>query len=270
MGRLRGCLWLTAGLVVALLAGLVGFMTLNKATVQRVGGPAAAPEVQVVAAAHAVPIRSALRAEDVELRAVPVNAAPEGALREVAEAVGKISLVELYPGEAVLQQRLADPNVASKDGKLALALDADKVLMALPAADLMSRAGVLKPGDHVDLLYSLKFPANRGVPGGVNGVAAANSGDKEELATFSLLQNVIISAQVAGKTTDGSQNNAAPEGVLLALSPQDALVLKYMQDAGGTLDLVLRAPGAEQPFEADPVDVDYLINRYRIPTQIGK
>jgi hypothetical protein len=32
MGRLRGCLWLTAGLVVALLAGVVAFVTLSRAT----------------------------------------------------------------------------------------------------------------------------------------------------------------------------------------------------------------------------------------------
>ena len=47
MGRLRGCLWLTAGLVVALVAAFVGYMTLTKYGAQANGAPAAAPEVPV-------------------------------------------------------------------------------------------------------------------------------------------------------------------------------------------------------------------------------
>ena len=47
-------------------------------------------------------------------------------------------------------------------------------------------------------------------------------------------------------------------------------MLKYVKDAGGTLDMVLRAPGAEQPAEADPVDVDYVIKRYKLPTEVGR
>ena len=54
------------------------------------------------------------------------------------------------------------------------------------------------------------------------------------------------------------------------MSPQDALVLKYVKDAGGILDIVLRAPGAEQPFDVEPVDVDYILNRYQIPTEVGR
>ena len=62
----------------------------------------------------------------------------------------------------------------------------------------------------------------------------------------------------------------APDLVLLSIAPQDALALKYAVDAGGAIDLVLRAPGVEKPFVTDPVDIDYLINRYRIPTGPGR
>jgi hypothetical protein len=56
----------------------------------------------------------------------------------------------------------------------------------------------------------------------------------------------------------------------VTLAPQDALTLKYVNDSGGILDYVLRAPGVERPFESDPVDIDYLINRYSIPTGPGR
>ena len=70
--------------------------------------------------------------------------------------------MELYPGEPLLIQRLVDPNVTPASGRNALLLDGDKVLMAFPADDLMSKVGVLRPGDHVDLLATLDFPADRG------------------------------------------------------------------------------------------------------------
>jgi pilus assembly protein CpaB len=273
MGRLRGCLWLTAGLVVALLAGFVGFMTLSRASGATSGQTASAPEVTVVVAARAVPVRSALKPEDVEIRSVPVNAAPEGALRDAADAIGKLTLVDLYPGEMLLAQRLVAPNVAAAGGRTALVMAGDQVLMALPAADLMSQAGVLKPGDHVELLFSLAFPAMSGAPGAPAG-AGYVARDQKGMTTFDALQNVAVSALVTGGVAQAANGKVAAqqaqmpvEGILLAVSSQDALVLKYAKDNGGVMDVVLRAPGVEQPLTAEPVDAGYLINRYRIPVQ---
>ncbi len=171
MGRLRGFLWLVAGLIVALLAALVAFTTLSRAAAQRAGQEVSGPQVQVVVAARAVAVRSLLAPEDLQLKEVPVTMAPEGAVSAVTDATGKITLVDLYPGEIVLAQRLVDPNVTSGDGRLALVVEGDDVLMAFPADDLMSRTGVLKPGDHVDLLFSLDFPVNRPLAAGSGGPA---------------------------------------------------------------------------------------------------
>jgi pilus assembly protein CpaB len=266
MARTRGCLWLMAGAVVALLAGLVGYLTLSSATAQRTAPASSLPEVQVVVAAQAVNVRSALTDKDVVLRSVPVNLAPEGALQETRAVVGKVAMTDLVPGEVILQQRLADPNVTPRDGRAALMMAGDEVLMAFPASDLLSKAGILKPGDHIDLLFSLQVPTNRGLAR----VQAANGGSEAELMAFNVLPNVTISALVAGKAPTEGGEIGAPVSYLFLVSPQDALVLKYVKDAGGTLDMVLRAPGAEQPAEADPVDVDYVIKRYRLPTEVGR
>ena len=50
MGRLKGCLWLVAGLLVAALAGFVAYTTLQRAEAQRATQEAPIPKVQVVAA----------------------------------------------------------------------------------------------------------------------------------------------------------------------------------------------------------------------------
>jgi pilus assembly protein CpaB len=286
MGRLRGFLWFAAGLTVAVLAGFVAFITLSRAAAQGTNQDVSMPDVRVVAAAQAIAVRSTLTAESLELRELPVEAVPEGAVRELEEAAGKITLVDLYPGEVILAQRLVDPNVIAADGRSALAVTDEEVLMAFPAQDLMTRVGVLKPGDHVDLLFSLDFPVNRGLAallgpaemGEGEGAAAGREEQQgtvkllqtEEQATFNLLQNITISAIVAGRTSTGGSEMLAPEAILLTVAPQDALILKYVKDAGGIPDIVLRAPGAEQPFSVEPVDVDYMIHTYQIPTEVGR
>lgn len=273
MGRTRGFLWLLAGLIVALLAGVVGFMTLSGATAQRSGAGGGAPEAAVVVAAQAVPVRSLLKPSDVMLRTIPVNAIPEGALRDVSEAIGKVNLAELYPGEVLLRQRLADPNAKSGDGRVALALSDDQVLIAYPANDLLSRSGVLKPGDRVDLLFSVRVDPNRLLaaagarPGVVSGVGGG--GDKE-VTTFDALQNVAISA-VVGVVPGGDKAQAGlPQVLMLTVSPQDALVLKYLKDIDSLFDIALRAPGNDRPWETDPVDMDYVIRRYQLQNGVQK
>jgi len=263
MGRLRGFIWLIAGLVVALLAGLVGFVTLNRAAVRTAGLEVqGVPEVQVVVAARGVAVRAVLGADDVELKSRPVTAVPEGAVARVEDAVGKITLVELYPGEAILAQRLLDPNLITANGRYALLVAGDEVLMALPTVDLLSRVDVLKPGDHVDLLFSLDVPAE---------VAQGRGAGEEKQVTLNLLQNLTIAAVVGGQTAAERGEAGEPQALLLTITPQDALVLKYAIDAGGFLDIVLRAPGVERPFATEPVDIDYVIDRYGIPiTNLGE
>ncbi len=283
MGRLRGCLWLTAGLVVALLAALVGYLSLTKAITARTGeSEVASPKVTVVITTHAVSVRSALSAADLQLKEIPVEAVPEGALRDVSAAQGKVTLVDLYQGEVLVTQRLLDPNVTTADGRQALIVANDQVLMAVPADDLLTKVGVLKPGDHVDLLFSLDFPANGGSTGQATNSSASATGEDKQKVTFNLLQNVTIAGVIGGPQPKGSgvggtissatsgTEAQAPKALLITINPQDALVLKQMRDAGGILDLVLRAPNAEQPFTTEPVDTDYIIKRYRIPVGAGR
>jgi pilus assembly protein CpaB len=211
-----------------------------------------------------------LVADDLDIKTMPVQAVPEGALREIGDAVGQLTLVDLYPGEVILAQRLADPNIVSGDGRLALVMAEEQVLMAFPAEDLMSRVGILKPGDHIDLLFSLDIP--------IAGISSLTPGagempgtvfmaaEDEEQATFSVLQNVTIAAIVEGTTPTRGTDENEPAAILLTVSPQDALILKYVKDAEGIVDIVLRAPGVESPFTTEPVDIDYIINRFQIPT----
>lgn len=254
MARMRGFLWLAAGVVVAALAGVVGFLVLSRAApLQEEPQVAAPPQVAVVVAAQRVDVRSLLTADDLGVQELPVDAIPDSAIRQQDAAVGKITLTELYPGEILLEQRLVDPNVIAADGRTAVVIDDDRVLMAFPAGDLMSNLNILRPGDHVDLLLSYELPADA-VTTGRPGPVASPTQEEAELVTFTLLQNVVLAQIIHGQ-------EGGTTAYLLTVSPQDALLLKHVKDIGAIRDLVLRAPGVEVDFPTDPVDLDYLINR---------
>jgi Flp pilus assembly protein CpaB len=195
---------------------------------------------------------------------------PPDAATALDQVVGTVALVQLYSGEVLLQQRLLEPNTLSADGRTALFVTEDEVLVAVPAEDYLSQSGMLKPGDKVDVHFSLAFPVER--------VQGSEDADEEQ-ATFALLQNLQVAAvlgpegaidyeAVAAGEEDGDRSRA--DTILLTVPPQDALVLKYAIDAGGTLSFALRAPDNDRTYEVEPVDVDYVINRYTIPIEVGK
>ncbi len=270
MSRMRGFIWFVAGIILALLAGFVAYSTLTRVAETPIATDGVGPTVTLVAAARTLPPRTLLTLEDLNVIEVPAASAPDGMLDSVESAVGRLTLTTLYGGEPVLQQKLVDPNIRTADGRSALFLNQDQVLMAIPPQDLMSRVGVLKPGDRIDILYSLSFPENRGI-------GASGEDDDEQQSTFALLQNVEVVEMIGAIRPVSAETGASdapaairPDGLLVTLAPQDALTLKYVIDAGGIVDFVLRAPGVERPFDSAPVDIDYLINRYTIPTGPGR
>jgi pilus assembly protein CpaB len=275
MGRIRGLLWLVAGLFLAAIAGLLAFQGMSRATTMETVsglGTAGGPVVEVVLAARAVPIRTQLSVADLRTVTLPADAMASDAVTSITDAVGKLTTAELFEGEVLLAHRLLDPTVVSPDGRMALLMVEDEVLMAIPGDQLLTRARLLKPGDHVDVLTSMWFSVKS---------AGGDGMDEETLTTFAVLQNVPIAGLVGssispprsdglGDALDTEALSSLPDAVLLTLTPQDALTLKYVVDAGAMLDLMLRAPGVDRPFETNAIDADYLDKRYNLPLDPGR
>jgi len=276
MGRLRGFLWLFAGLAMAAMAGIVAFVTISRSTPSTTGEAVSKPMVSVAMAVRTISARTILAAEDLESKQVPVDAVAEGAISEPEQAIGQMTLTDLYPGEVLLAQRLVDPNEVSGDGRVAVALAEDEVLVALPADDLLSQANVLKPGDHIDIYASMDFAVDELVASSTADTETSTSSQDEKQATFCLLENVQVAALLGGSSQQDSTDAASvissevsagstpPTSILVTVSPQNALILKYVRDAAGIQDIVLRAPGEGQPSTAEPVDAEYLMRRYGI------
>jgi pilus assembly protein CpaB len=255
-----GCIWIVTGVVLALLAGALAFYAIMRASVTPTKPVLPeTPKVKVVVASRAIAIRELLQAGDVETRSAPADVVPDNVVGSTEEAVGWMVAVPLSPGEMILASQLISPTI--KGEALALTMDKSKVAMAYPADDLMTRNNLLKPGDRVDLLFSIEVP----VP----------DKDTGELVTFNALQNLEIAALVHPRDLESKAKagagvtGAQPLAIVFALDPQDALVLKYLKDKGGSIDIVLRAPEAKERFSTRPVHMDYLSDRFqlRVPVE---
>jgi Flp pilus assembly protein CpaB len=275
----RGWVWLLAGLVFALLAALLAMAAVEARVQQAAGEPAARPgaaeaKAAVVVAALHIPVTHAITEADVSLKEFPVNLIPDGAATSIEQVVGKVSMADIYPGEIILLLRLAEPDVRAEN--VAFTMPQDKVLFALPPDDLMSRIDLLRAGDVIDILFSLTPKAE------MMGAGAGGSGEESEqplgdpMFTTDALQAQHITAIVveapasAGTAAQATGQRVAqeamgaarPQAILLALAPQDALILKYFRDAGGKMDIVLRHRQSEELFDVRSVNYDYIKDRY--------
>jgi hypothetical protein len=71
-------------------------------------------------------------------------------------------------------------------------------------------------------------------------------------------------AQTPIPPPEPGRTSSSPIALLLALAPQDALVLKSLKDSGANFDLVLRSPTSTELFETVPVTDQYLIERFQL------
>lgn len=223
----------------------------------------------VLVASRDLPIGEYINSSDLNVISVPVEFIPRNAVQSLEDAVGLYAKVQFIQGEMILQSNLADPTNVQYD--VPFILDDDQVLFAFPASDFMSSLGLIQRGDIVDIFVTIEqeVPVYEG--------DQITTGDEElqlETITFDAFQKVSITAMIAeiilekneeGEVIDPyatpSPDQVKIKAYLLALNPQDALVLKHLNDIGAEFDLVLRAPTSNDVFELEPV-YDEFLNDY--------
>lgn len=138
--------------IVAIVAGLVAAVVYY-VSAQRV--PA------VVAAADLVPGR-ALTAADLEMRALPPDVLPSGALSDAALAVGRYVRAPMSKGQLLLAASIAAAPAAFDSG---IALPTGHRAIAIPVGAAHAVGGAVIPGARVDVIavpIQGRAPAGRG------------------------------------------------------------------------------------------------------------
>jgi Flp pilus assembly protein CpaB len=237
----------------------------------QVQAPTPVPEAKVPVAVvtRDILLGSVLGEGDVEIVEIPVAYVSRGVIDDLDRVYGKFTKVDLIQGEMVLSHNLANPTEISHD--ISYVLDDNHVLMAIPAGDLMSRESIIQRGDIVDVFVSLEEEL----------VVTTPEGEEIEesfTVTFDALQRMSITAMVVDiipEEEEGVRVAADAEGeqivhrddivvkaYLVALDPQDALVLKHLKDIGAIWDFVLRAPTSTGQFDLTPVTSEFLKELY--------
>lgn len=262
-----GLILVAIGIFASIL--LVNRYRANQAPVAVVEGPV---KTTVVVLTRDLFLGDTIAATDVELVSVPVEVATRNAIATLEEAVGKIIKTDLVQGEMVLSHNLADPTNNNND--ISFILGEDHVLIAFPANDLMSLESMVQRGDIVDIFATFEGKVK------TIGETTTTTGESEEpeMRTFTVdtFQRVGVTAlvlEVIGEETntgllqgDANQTTAKPKtrirAYLLAMKPQDALILKHLKDTGAIFDIVLRAPTSTVQFDLTPVTEEYIIEFY--------
>jgi pilus assembly protein CpaB len=139
-------------IAVAVVAAVAAASLLTRYMDRRIS-EARVPTEKVAVARVDIPVAIPITAEWVELVDWPSAARPAGAVSDLAAVVGRVAIVPIGKGEAVLPGKLVD---AGARRGLATLLEPGSRAVAVRVDDVVGVAGFLHPGDRVDVIVTMK------------------------------------------------------------------------------------------------------------------
>ena len=250
----KGWIWYLAGLLLAIVAGLIAVFALRQAVPQP--EPVAPATQLVIVARGPIDTRQVVLPEQLTTKSLLLSDVPSGAIFRAEDAAGKFTLLAVGEGQPLLAQNLIALSAGSggsitTTSKLAALLPEDKVGVTLPSGnDLLIQSGEVSTGDRVDILASL--------------IVASSTENKGGQVTLLALQNVPVVKTLQEVVAADSKKPGQILGLVVALDPQDAVTLKYFQDAGANVSIGLRAPKLTSIFSIIPVTINYLADKFAL------
>ena len=222
----RQLLMLAGGTAVAVF--LVVYLALSGLTGKVAEVQKTAPAVQtqttmtqVVMAKDDIPSRTVIQEDMLEIREIPVEAVPRGAMMSMQDVVGQPAASTIYAGDIVTLSKLTVDK--TKAGFVA-EIPENCRAVSVGISEITGVAGFAKPGDYVDVILVEKT-------------------DQGAVSRF-LLKNVLLLGinQDTNKEKDTAREKAGqakPATATLALQPDDMLQL-VSAAAVGNIYLALR------------------------------
>jgi pilus assembly protein CpaB len=175
----------------------------------------------LVAAAKDIPLGTVLAAADLTKIQV-VGQAPQGAILDPKNAIGRGVISPIYSGEPILNSRLAP---LGSGGGLAATIPQGMRAIAVKVDQVVGVAGFVTPGMRVDVL--------------VTGVPPNGSGQTQTQAR-TILQNIDVLSAGTDIQRDASGKPQQVQVVNLLVTPEQAEVMTLASDQH--IQLVLRNP----------------------------
>jgi pilus assembly protein CpaB len=212
-------------LLIILLSAFVVAAVCTFVVVRMVGARMSAAKpvasTSLVAAAKDIPLGTVLAAADLTKIQI-VGQAPEGAILDPKNAIGRGVISEIYSGEPILNSRLAP---VGSGGGLAATIPPGMRAIAVKVDQVVGVAGFVTPGMRVDVLIS-------GVP--------PTGGGQQQTQAHTILQNIDVLSAGTDIQRDASGKPQQVQVVNLLVTPEQAQVLTLASDQ--KIQLVLRNP----------------------------
>jgi pilus assembly protein CpaB len=246
-----------AVLLLALFLGLISAV-LVYVYLSQAGGEktAASGETQpVVVAKQDIPVATRITADMVEIKAISVDAVHPDSFSTTEGVVGNLARYPIMAGEQVLSDRVAASSLTLPEGAelpLPYIVPEGKRAVSVGISDLISAGGLVRPGDYVDVILTVKL-------GGGDQIGKVILQNVEVLALDQQLEKVapnLDQSQEQRVPTGEAQTNPDAATVTLAVTPVEGEVLVTAEECGnnfgGHLSLALRPYGEHTIVETGP------------------
>ncbi|SMB94885.1 pilus assembly protein CpaB [Thermanaeromonas toyohensis ToBE] len=202
----------------------------------------------VVVAKERIPARTPITASMLEIKYLPPGYLSGHFLTETREALGKITRTEILQGEILRQEKLVTGKEATNE--LAFLVTPGKRAVTIAVNDVSGLAGLLRPGDRVDILATLEVSPGPG---------------QDKVSTTSLVvQNVeVLSVDQSLENTPSSlegKKQGGQRNITLLVTPKQAQSL-VLSSEKGSLRLLLRSPSDREPIYLPPLKIYELLSK---------
>ena len=251
MTRRRGWILVVLGLILAISAGAMVYVVLQNQQAEaqeqaaRLAREQAAPvpTMKLPIAARPLEPGTVISAKDYELKDFPLDLVPVMAISDTAGLDSKILVQPVGQGETFRSSEFLGGSGAA----ISQQLTQGEVLFAFPIVDLLSQSNLIQDGDHLDLLLTIE--------------QKGPTGQELGKATAITLQNIEVFKVLRPQASEDDRQPRAT-ALLFSMKPEDAVLVKFVKDSGGTIDFTLRSPQDQGTFQAPSIDDAELIQRF--------
>jgi pilus assembly protein CpaB len=240
---------LILGLLAAILVGvyLSNLNSDNGTNTSTAGGT----EVPVVVAAQDIPALTVVTEQMLVVKNIPLDVAVAGAFAKTADVVGQTAQVNVAVGEQVLPAKVTSVTTAQSQfgvsTPLSLVIPQGMRAISVLIGQVSSAGGLVRPGDHIDLIDPKSVSANTDDGSQVNiGSACYVLQDVKVLTVGTVLAS-------PNASTDANILAAAPVDTLaklivVAVNPSDAALVAAAQQTPGDASVEQPLWASLRPF----------------------
>lgn len=193
---------LLMGITLGLISAGLAFVYLRSAGDEGGGGSGTSvPTTPVVVAAQDIPAGTKLTAEMLTVRSLASTAVLTGAFSEPEELLEAITVVPVIAGEQVISAKVAGDGttVLGENPPVSLIVPEGQRAVAAPIANVDAVSGLVRPGDHVDVILGIRF-------------RAVNPETGEELGSDSMTTTILQNVKVLSIEQDVTTTSVGEDG----------------------------------------------------------